>query len=259
MKKLNFDELYLSFKNCGIETGDLLLVHSSMGSIGYVQGGAKSVIAALLKLLGPEGTLVMPTMTSPFETFDAKTSPSNVGILTETLRKHPEAHRSLYPVHSVSAVGKQAKEICENHEKCSSGCGPGSPFYKLWQLGGKILLLGVDQDRSTIFHAFETENNAPYFMRFEIPAPTYAPYNGEGTFDLKDFPEGHRNFIGITSDLRSHGLIRHGRVGNALTQLMDAKKLHDFCLERLKEDPYYFLCLNPNCDFCSRARKGEKM
>lgn len=259
MKKMNVIDLVSNIRSSGIERGDLVLVHSALGSIGPVEGGASTVIDAFLDVIGPSGSLVMPTMTSPFETFDPVLSKSNVGVLTETMRLRSDAVRSLYPVHSVAAIGKLAEEICRDHDKCNSGCGSGSPFEKIWKYDGKIMLLGVDQDRNTILHAFETERKVSYFMHFTIPAPNYAPYNGTGIFELNDFPEGHRNFIGITSELRENGLIRYGRIGKAVTQVMQARAIHDFLIPKLQKDPYYFLCKNPNCDFCARAREGQQM
>lgn len=256
MRTLSFEELCLAIRACGVEAGDLLLVHSALGAIGPIEGGAQTLIEAFLAVLGEEGTLAMPAMTDPFVRFDPATSPSNVGALTEALRKDPRAHRSRFPVHSVVARGRRAEALCAEHERCSAGCGAGSPFYKMWQWGGKILLLGVDQDRNTCLHAFEDEAASPYFWTLEIPAPNYAPYHGEGTFTLRDFPEGHRNFIALSARLRAAGLLRYGKIGAAVTQLMEARRLHDFLLPLLREDPFLFLCENPNCRFCAAARAG---
>ena len=45
----------------GVEPGMVLVVHSSLKSLGWVNGGPVAVILALEQALGPEGTLVMPT------------------------------------------------------------------------------------------------------------------------------------------------------------------------------------------------------
>ena len=86
MKTIGLQELRFSFRQCGVEEGDLLFVHSAFGSIGKVQGGAEAVIDVLMEILGPQGLLAMPAMTSPFDPFDPLTSKSNVGLLSETLR-----------------------------------------------------------------------------------------------------------------------------------------------------------------------------
>ena len=46
-------------KALGVAEGDVLLVHSSLSSIGWVCGGEITVIQALLQVLGDTGTLVI--------------------------------------------------------------------------------------------------------------------------------------------------------------------------------------------------------
>ena len=57
-------DLVRDFKHLGIAPGMTLLVHSSMRTIGWVNGGAVAVVLALEEALGPNGTLVMPAHTS---------------------------------------------------------------------------------------------------------------------------------------------------------------------------------------------------
>ena len=56
-------DILFSLSLMGIQSGDLLLVHSALSSIGQVEGGADTVIDALLETIGPKGTLVMSTLT----------------------------------------------------------------------------------------------------------------------------------------------------------------------------------------------------
>src|SRR3712207_4214212 len=92
----------------GLGQGDTVLVHSALSSLGQVEGGAKGLVQALLDLLGPAGTLVVPTLPSVTEPFDPETSPSTVGRVSEVVRLWPGALRSRHPTHAVSAVGAQA-------------------------------------------------------------------------------------------------------------------------------------------------------
>ena len=48
-------------KEAGLKEGMNVIVHTSLGSLGYVSGGAKTVIDALIETVGDKGTIMMPT------------------------------------------------------------------------------------------------------------------------------------------------------------------------------------------------------
>ena len=234
--------------------GDIILVHSALSSIGYVDGGAETVIDALLETTGEDGTVVMSSLTGWSDAFDSKTTPSVVGRISEEFRKRKGAVRSLHPVHSIVALGKQAKFITDDHDKCETGCGAGTPYLKLRDLGGKVMLLGVDMDRNTIMHSLEEEINALYLKNLAIPAPTYIEDYRNKTFTLEKFPPGHRDFNRLTSVLRKREAIIEGKIGNAAVKVMEINKLFEIGLEVLKGDPLFFICNNPNCNSCHWSR-----
>ena len=49
-------DLEQGFDTVGLETGDIVCVHSSLSSFGHVEGGPTTVITALLDCIGPAGT-----------------------------------------------------------------------------------------------------------------------------------------------------------------------------------------------------------
>lgn len=185
---VNKEDIKFSLELMEIVKGDVVIVHSSLSSIGYVTGGADTVIDALLETVGDEGTIIMSTLTGWFEPFDVENSPSAVGKISEVFRKRKNAYRSLHPVHSVAAIGKDAKYITEGHNNCNTGCGPGTPYYKIKELNGKIMLLGVDMDRNTIMHCLEEEIDALYLRTLDIIAPTYIDNYKQKKFILNKFP-----------------------------------------------------------------------
>ncbi|RKN74185.1 AAC(3) family N-acetyltransferase [Paenibacillus ginsengarvi] len=248
-------DMIAALKLMDIAAGDTVLVHSSLTSIGYVQGGAEAVIEALLEAVGPEGTIAMSTLTGWAEPFDAAATPSAVGKISETFRRRPDACRSLHPVHSVAAVGKLAAWITEGHERCETGCGPGTPYYKIRDLGGKVMMLGVDMDRNTIMHSLEEEIDARYLHTIDIPAPTYAAEDGGKTVTLHKFPPGHRDFLKLTPELRKRNALIEGRIGLAAVLVMNVRDVFDIGLELLRNDPLFFICRNPNCNSCHWSRQ----
>ncbi|TNJ61999.1 AAC(3) family N-acetyltransferase [Paenibacillus hemerocallicola] len=250
----NKRDMLASLELMDIRQGDIVLVHSSLTSIGYVEGGAGAVVDALLEAVGPEGTIVMSTLTGWSEPFDEALTPSAVGKISETFRQRVDARRSLHPVHSVAAVGKHAEWITSGHERCDTGCGPETPYFKIKDMGGKVMLLGVDMDRNTIMHALEEAIDARYLRTVTIPAPTYIAGYGHKSFTLNKFPPGHRDFLRLTPVLRERDALVEGRIGNAAVLVMDVRAVFDIGLELLRDDPLFFICSNPNCNSCHWSR-----
>ncbi|MBX9623570.1 MAG: AAC(3) family N-acetyltransferase, partial [Gemmataceae bacterium] len=153
----------------GVRPGGVLIVHSSLSAVGYVPGGPAAVIGALADAVGPAGTLVLPTHTwewveGGLREFDARTTPSCVGKLTEVFRALPGAVRSLHPTHSVAALGPDAEALTAGHEAAPTPCGAGTPYATCLDRGGQILLLGAGLGSNTAFHTAEAEADLPYLM-----------------------------------------------------------------------------------------------
>lgn len=160
-------------KSIGITKGDVVMLHSSLSKIGFVQNGANTLINALMEVIENDGTLVMPAFpavgfnydylkTNPV--FNVKETPSKMGIITEVFRKKENVFRSLHPTDSVCAFGKQAEYLVKDHFNQLSPYNKYSPFYKLCQLQGKIILIGVDLNSLTNFHTPEDA-----IANFEFP------------------------------------------------------------------------------------------
>lgn len=234
----------------GLKGGDLVLVHSALASLGKVEGGADTVIDALLEVLGPKGTLMMPTLSGGI--FKREESPSGVGIITETFRKRPDVSRSLHPTHSVAAKGFLAEKMLADHEKSDTASGVDTPFGRNATNGGYILLLGVDQDRNTTLHTVEEYADAPWLSD---RSGQYYDDNGEiHTIHMKKFPGPHRDFIGVDRILRETGVEKIGKVGNAVCRLIKAKEMIQTALAAFEKDPALVLCDNPNCGDCMMQR-----
>ena len=102
----------------GLTGTETILIHSSMKSIGAVEGGADTVLDALMEFFA-EGLLLLPTHTWRFineenQMFDVRRSPCCVGILPELFRQRPGVVRSLHPTHSMAAYGKDAAGAQQN-------------------------------------------------------------------------------------------------------------------------------------------------
>lgn len=112
----------------GLTGNETILIHSSMKSIGPVEGGADTVLDALMEFFA-EGLLLLPTHTWRFineenRVFDVRRSPCCVGILPELFRQRPGVVRSLHPTHSMAAYGKGAAAYLEGELNANTPAPP---------------------------------------------------------------------------------------------------------------------------------------
>jgi aminoglycoside 3-N-acetyltransferase len=195
----------------------------------------------------------MPTFSCKDPIFDPKASHTSLGIIPDTFWQRKGVLRSYHPTHSVSAFGKDAEYIIKDHENASTAYAEGTPYHKLALLGGFILLLGVDQDRSTTLHTAEALANAPYLKTI------YSKYKKDGKeieIKIEKMAGPHRNFIGLDKIFKEKGLISIGKIGNAVCRLIDAKAMIDIVVELIKGKPDVCLCDNPSCKDCL-MQKGQ--
>jgi aminoglycoside 3-N-acetyltransferase len=151
-----------------LEAGDIVFSHSNAGFFGRL-AGAKSgadicaaLAEAILRRIGPNGTLVVPTFTYSFsggDIFDVDHTPSKMGAFAEWVRKEPRAHRSADPFYSVAAIGARAVEMTRDAPENSFA--PGAFFDRLTKAGGKVLNMNFDAG-STLVHYVERELRVPY-------------------------------------------------------------------------------------------------
>ena len=66
--RVDQDDIERGLREIGLREGDLIVVHSSLSSFGYVVGGPDTVIDALLESVGPNGTVIMPAHTGVAKT-----------------------------------------------------------------------------------------------------------------------------------------------------------------------------------------------
>lgn len=256
MKTITKDQIVYDLRLGGIREGDIVLMHSALSSIGHVEGGADTVIDAVLEAVGESGTFAVSTMAFSHP-FDPDNDPSTVGIISETHRLRKNSIRSLRPVHCINAIGARAEELTRDHDKCETNCGVGSPYLKLRDMGGKIILLGVDMNRNTTLHAIEDIMDSVYLESRVIPAPKYIPdYEGK-TMNMDKFCPGHRDFLSFTKVLRRTGAMTEVCIGNALCKIIDAKRMFDLGQELLRTRPLFFMCENENCSYCRGAHEKQ--
>lgn len=228
------EQLASDLARLGVESGETLLFHSSLKAIGYVKNGPGEVIDAFRNVLGAEGTLAVPTIVPALRgirpLFSVTESPSEMGILTETVRLMPEAVRSNHPTHSIAAIGKRAQELCRDHRAGSgpptpwgaNALGYHTPWDRLREWNAWILLVGVGFGNCTLLHHVQ--------VRY-LDALRGATWRDEWpAFD----------FAKMGDRLDQRGIVTHGTIGEAPALLARAGEIVRVALEELGSQEHPF-------------------
>ena len=221
----------------GILPTDTVLIHTSMRAIGQVENGADGVIDAFREVLS-DGLFLVPTHTwgnvnreTPH--YDVRTTPSCIGALPTAAVFRKDGFRSLHPSHSIWGYGKNAEEFLRGEEKLLDPMPPGSAWSRLAEVGAKILLLGVENNRNTFIHAVDEWMDLPD----RLVNPDYTKYihdvNGnvyETRMKIHHCSKTNdvsRYFVNFEKPLVELGAQGFGKFGNAEVRIVDAAKCRD--------------------------------
>ena len=247
MSTLGRDEIADGLRSLGVDAGDVVFVHSSLSSLGHVDGGAETVVDAFLDVLGPRGTLAVPTFTLERDLehgpiLDPARDESGMGRITEAVRLRPGARRSNHIFHSVAAIG--ADSDMTDHHGPSAWAADG-PFWRLHELDGRILLLGVPYLRCTYFHMLEQLVQVPYRRWVEFEARLLEPDGALRPLVTRCFvPEegfGGNDFNKLGAEMEKRGLVKVGAVGNAVARLFGARDAVLTAVELYRDDTELFV------------------
>ncbi|MFJ3230460.1 aminoglycoside N(3)-acetyltransferase [Streptomyces sp. NPDC086787] len=229
------DTLSTQLRALGVETGETLLVHSSLSSLGWVCGGAVAVVQALLDVLGPHGTLAVPAQsgdlsdpahwTSPpvprewweriranLPEYDPAITPSvGMGVIPETVRTWPGALRSAHPHTSFAALGRHAARLTDGHAH-DCRLGERSPLARLEELSARVLMLGTGYATCTAFHLAEYRIPGP-----RVPVGRPAP--GGGWEVLSEVSISSERFDELGHDFERDRPVTRGPAGAARARL----------------------------------------
>jgi aminoglycoside 3-N-acetyltransferase len=254
------DTLVALFKSAGIREGGTLLIHTSLSSLGPVEGGADTVIDALLTTLGPEGTLLIPTLSYLFVTseqpvFDVKATPTNLGSIPSAALLRDDCHRSLHPTHSVASFGKKAVEIIARHGEDRTPVGPHSPFRLIRDYpGSQIAFLGCGARCNTAIHGVEERlaTPPPYLLKPATQSIEYTVTGASGVAEKAlhrrhDFAETGQRYERLRTMVPPEAYKATALSGGApgkILEVFEAQALLDTAFDALTLDPS---CLTEHC------------
>lgn len=146
--------------------GDTLIVHCAWRGCYSLVATPKEVIDVLLKKIGDNGTLIMPSYGANLKYFDVDKTPSNAGVLSETFRKMPGVLRSQFPDFAMCGFGLNALDILSNHKFSKYAFDENSPYHiATFKYNAKVLLIGMGKNpyKITSFHlATYSERESTY-------------------------------------------------------------------------------------------------
>lgn len=237
------------------------IAHASLQAFGPIQGGAETVLDALLASVSG---LMMPTFTyktmitpeigppnngltygkqrdlnrmaEPFR-YDMPVDPL-IGALPETLRNAPDAMRTAHPI--LSFAGVNVDEALFSQMVYN----PFAPIGWLADHDGWVLLLGVDHTVNTSIHYAEKLAGRHQFVRWAL-TPTRI-------VECRGFPGCSDGFEAIRSDLAS--VMRRALVGESFIEAIPLSPLLQAVQDRIKNDPLALLCQRDMCERCDAIR-----
>lgn len=251
--ELNSTDLVREWLRVGVDEGMTLIVHSSLSSLGRIQGGAATVVESLCTAVGSHGTLAMPAFTRQvadphpvhagvpsIETRQHRDAipafhaalPSSMGAIPEALRSLPTSVRSCHPQASVVAVGAHAAEIVAD-QSLGFALGRRSPFGHLHDLRGYILLIGVGHNRNTFLHHAETLTPNPRLKMRRFPWHVMGERVWIETLDVGNDNDTYFPLVG--EEFEAQVGIRTVTVGNATCRLLPIQPFVSFATQRLTE------------------------
>ena len=258
-RPITIDSLKKNLAELGVVPGMVLLVHSSLSAVGWISGGPVAVIQALEVVIGPGGTLVMPThsgdLSDPEEwsnppvpqewkeiirqtmpAYDPDLTPTRgMGRIPETFRKQAGVQRSNHPHVSFAAWGNKTSFIVENHA-LDFPLGEDSPLARINDLDGWVLLIGIGHENNTSLHLAEYRSD--YCGKKEVKQGGPILKDGQRQWVSMDVNEEHsEDFVEIGKAYQeAGGALSKGKIGLAQSLLIPQKELVDFAIKWMREN-----------------------
>ncbi|MEI8241674.1 MAG: AAC(3) family N-acetyltransferase [bacterium] len=251
-------ELRRAFRAIGVRRGSVLCVHSSLSQFGYIPGGAETLVEALLDVLGPRGTLCVPTHSLSVlgaEPYDPQHSRSVVGAVSEYFLRHPGVVRSPHPTHSVAALGPDARALTRLSNPESAPMARDGFWGKLYDAGGDVLLL-CPITSATIFHVGEAWTS--------VPQPSLIAHRKDSVghrriVTLPQAPWHVDHFQATMADpLLQQGVMRSATLGDGTICFASARAMADISVAVNRATPMISIGRNGACScfYCQAVRRG---
>ena len=232
------EELFSQLSAMGVPRDSVILMHSSLRLIGKIEGGAKVLLDTLIEYCTAKGGLFcVPTHTwqnminKEGITLDMCDPQTCLGAFSDFAAGDGRGIRSENPTHSMMVFGsrERAEAFVKDELLVSSGTAPNSCYGKLCEQGGYILLVGVAHNKNTYLHCVAELLGIPNRLKSNPTEVRVKRVSGEVVVrqiypHCTDFVKDiSMRFPKYETAFRYHGAITDGWIGNAPTQLCDAR------------------------------------
>ena len=211
-----------------------VIVHSSLKAIGYIDGGAQTLLSALRKrFCKDDGLLCIPTHTWISMELDLCNPESNLGALPTAAANHPEGVRSLHPTHSITVFGNNAEEFVANEVYADTPTHPDGCYGNIYREDGYVLLIGVNQTKNTMIHCLEEILEVPGRLTAEKIDTVIRYKDGkEEKRQLYWFDESKISDVSMFFDkfepaFNYYNCISYEKLGNADVQICSVRKMKE--------------------------------
>ena len=275
MESVSLGDIVRVLRKLGINSDDIVNVHSRLIAIGWIRDVPVKEIPAIYlhafrEVIGDGGSMVVPTYTTSFGRFGVpfvlEESPSEMGVFSEHVRNSPGAIRSLHPIQSLTALGGRAEALVKDHPRWNVG--HDTIWDRMLQRGGKVVSLGISPSRSMSFmHQVEFLACVPYLYHKVLRGEVYA-----GGMKIKhDFMMAVRylhygidyDLSRLEADLTAMSAIKREPLGGDWVWVVPMEAAFEAGMKGLRRDPYYLLRKAPSfvdgeipCDGRTIEREG---
>lgn len=265
IEKVTKANLIEDIKRAGIEAGDILNLKISLKSIGWVEGGAESVVSAFLDVVGPEGTIVTDSFVSvkPLKHLkkndyitDDSTS-SYAGAVANAMINYPGARRSKHPIQKFAIIGKLADNFADNHTEESYAY---DVLRRMAELKAKNIRLGEPDKVVGVGTTHVAIGMLGLQQKRLKHGVHYLTDQNEKKLFLVDWAGGCvEGFNKLLPQYKKIGAFLYkGKVGSADMVVSDMAKTLKWEINEGKKNPKFFFCSDPACIDCRLAWKFSK-
>lgn len=245
--------------NIPIPKGVPIIMHTSLRSIGKIEGGAETLLDLLIdKIVGDGGLLIIPTHTwsnlgKDVPTLDLTKRESNLGAFPNVALRDPRGYRTENPSHSAVIFGDRAwaKRLADNESSVETPVAPDSIYGRLYDEGGYVLLVGVTLNKNTYLHSVEEALGFPNRMLDDFTDVSVKYPDGSITerkirlFDNSVHGDVSHKYDIYEPIFREAGAIKDSLIGEAPVMLCSCRIMRDslsaFARSINEPDPIIYL------------------